>query len=476
MTYSPSSLPSQLPIGIVHLGLGAFHRAHQAVYTEEAIGHSGGNWGICAVAMRSRELATVMKNNDCRYSLIEQRANGPVLREISVIREVLCLPDVPEAVSARIAEPAVQVVTVTVTEKGYCFSGVDRQLNLEDPLIIHDLGNPAQPRSMPGSVVAGLRLRREAQGSGLTVLSCDNLPANGKLLRSIVLSYAAQLDPDLARWIEQQCRFPDSMVDRITPAANEATQALAEKLLGRPDPAAIETEPFSQWVIEDDFAGARPEWEAAGVQFVKDVAPFEDMKLRMLNGAHSLIAYLGAVTGLPAVRDVMQVPAFRTLVDQHMLFASETLEGMQANDASRYRSQLISRFENPAIDHRCLQIATDGSQKMPQRIFTPATVRLSQGLAVDTYALATALWFRYLLGKTEAGSVIDCADPLLPELQSIVNSDEDISVRLARMASIPGVPEGLFSRHEWVEQVAHDVQQIEERGVAAVAADVGVIG
>ncbi len=468
MSHTPSALPDELSIGIVHLGLGAFHRAHQAVYTEDAIQQAGGDWGICAVAMRSRELANVMMENSGRYSLIEQQAEGPVLRELSVIREVLCLPDSPGAVIQRIADPAVHLVSVTVTEKGYCFSGQDRHLNTDDPLVKHDLANASQARSMPGILVAGLRQRRETGGSGLSILSCDNLPANGKLLRQIVLSHAALLDSELAQWIEQKCRFPDSMVDRITPAATAATFKLAGDLLGRADPAAIETEPFKQWVIEDDFAGPRPAWEKAGAQFVADVAPFEDMKLRMLNGAHSLIAYLGAVSGLSAVRDVMKEPTYRSLIDRHMLMAAETLEGMDKSDAAVYRAQLLERFENPAIDHRCLQIAMDGSQKMPQRILTPASIRLARGMPVDTYALATALWVRYLMGRNEQGATIDCSDPLIAELQLIVNADSSMSQRIAGLGSIPGVPQDLFSQANWVNQVADLVDACHTQGVLAV--------
>lgn len=468
MTYTPSTLPAELGIGIVHLGLGAFHRAHQARYTETAIERAGGDWGISAVAMRSRDLANLMIANHGRYSLIEQQAGGPVLHEVSVIREVLCLPDAPDAVIERIAATGVHVVSITVTEKGYCFSGTDRHLNRDDPLIMHDLTNLQQARSMPGILVAGLQRRHSQGGTGLSILSCDNLPANGKLLRRIVLELARLMDEELASWIEQNCRFPDSMVDRITPAASKETLELACSLTGRSDPAAIETEPFSQWVIEDDFVGPRPAWEQAGVQFVDDVAPFENMKLRMLNGAHSLIAYLGAVTGLPAVRDVMQEPVYRALVDRHMRFAAETLEGVDAADSDNYRVQLLMRFENPAIDHRCLQIAMDGSQKMPQRIFMPSSIRLSIGMPADTYVLATALWIRYLQGENEQGAVIEGNDPLLAELKSIVESDRPMRQRVASLAGIPGVPDSLFTSGDWVSQVSDTVTQLETEPVLAV--------
>lgn len=469
MSFTPSSLPAELPVGIVHLGLGAFHRAHQASYTEHAIERAGGNWGICAVAMRSREMGKLMSVNGGRYSLIEQQPDGPVLRELSVIREVLCLPDSPGAVIARIADPGVHVVSITVTEKGYCFSGADRHLNSDDPLINHDLANLLQARSMPGILVAGLQERQAKGGTGLSILSCDNLPANGKLLRRIVLDLACLLDAELANWIGQHCRFPDSMVDRITPAASEATQKLASDLLGHSDPAAIETEPFSQWVIEDNFAGPRPAWEQAGVQFVDDVAPFEDMKLRMLNGAHSLIAYIGAVSGLVAVRDVMKEPVYRALVDRHMQFAAQTLEGVAMNESDDYRAKLLTRFENPAIDHRCLQIAMDGSQKLPQRIFLPASILLSREESVETYVLATALWVRYLLGQNEQGEAIEGNDPLLEELTSILNSTGSMQQHIVSLANIPGVPSSLFNNDDWVQKVAEVVETVGRKGVMAVA-------
>ena len=468
MSFLPSQLPEQLSVGIVHLGLGAFHRAHQAVYTEDAIVSQGGNWGICAVAMRSRDLAAVMLQRDGRYSLIEQKPEGPLLRELSVIREVLYLPESPDVVAARIADPNVQVVTVTVTEKGYCFSGTDRKLNMDDPLIVRDLANPTEPATMPGILARGLQLRQKSEGSGVTVLSCDNLPGNGKLLQRILLAYAALIDEKLVAWITDHCRFPDSMVDRITPAANAATLTLAESLLGQPDPAAIETEPFKQWVIEDDFAGPHPAWDKAGALFVKDVAPYEDMKLRMLNGAHSLIAYLGAVAGCSAVRDVMAVPACSSLVERHMSHASETLDTMNSSDATRYKAELLARFENPAIDHRCLQIAMDGSQKLPQRIFVPARIRIEQSAVVDTYALATALWIRYLQGENDLGEVIVCNDPLGDELKQIVHSDMSVAEQSAALGLLTGEGDGLFDSASWNDQVAALVSKLRADGALAV--------
>ncbi len=416
-------------------------------------------------------LSTVMSQRDGRYSLIEQQPEGPVLRELSVIREVLYLPESPDVVAARIADPDVHVVTVTVTEKGYCFSGTDRNLNIDDPLIVRDLANPTQPATMPGILARGLQLRQNVGGSGLTILSCDNLPGNGKLLQRILLAYAALMDEGLVAWITRHCRFPDSMVDRITPAANTATLALAESLLGQPDPAAIETEPFKQWVIEDDFAGPVPAWEKAGALLVSDVAPYEDMKLRMLNGAHSLIAYLGAVAGCSAVRDVMAVPVYRSLVERHMDHASQTLDKMSTRDASLYKAELLTRFENPAIDHRCLQIAMDGSQKLPQRIFAPARIRFEQAKDVDTYALTTALWIRYLQGENELGEVIVCNDPLSKELKQIIHADMGVDEQVAALGALSGDGSGLFDSASWNSQVAVFVNKLNADGALSVISE-----
>ena len=321
---------------------------------------------------------------------------------------------------------------------------------------------------MPGILARGLQLRQNAGGSGVTILSCDNLPGNGKLLQRILLAYAALLDEELVAWITDHCRFPDSMVDRITPAASAATLALAEQLLGQPDLAAIETEPFKQWVIEDDFAGPHPAWDKAGALFVSDVAPYEDMKLRMLNGAHSLIAYLGAVVGCSAVRDVMAVPAYCSLVERHMSNASQTLDKMNTRDAALYKAELLERFENPAIDHRCLQIAMDGSQKLPQRIFVPARIRLDKAEDVDTYALATALWVRYLQGENERGEVIDCNDPLSKELKQIVDSETSVTEQVAALGTLTGGDSGLFDSASWNNQVAALVVKLKANGALSV--------
>ena len=432
----PSPLSDHLGTGILHLGLGAFHRAHQAAFTQDAIAARGGAWGIEAVSMRNPVLAETLSAQDGRFTLIEQHSDGPVLRDMSVIRRATALPGNTDQVIERFADPGLHIVTITVTEKGYGADIGARALNQSDAAVAHDLSRPnTPPQSLPGLLVHGLKTRRNAGLGGLTLMSCDNLTDNGRLLIALLTEMAEAHGADLARWIEDACRCPNAMVDRITPAATPETFAIAKDARGWDDKAAIETEPFRQWVIEDRFAGPRPAWDAAGAQIVPDVAPFEAMKLRLLNGAHSMIAYLGALAGLSAVRDVMAEPVLRDVVRRHMAFAAETLSPAEGLNPDAYADALISRFENRAIDHRCLQIATDGSQKMPQRIFAAAQEQALAGRDIGTFALAIAAWIKFC-GETDQ-SDLPLNDPLAGQIRSALDgAGSGAADRIAATAGI----------------------------------------
>lgn len=255
----PSVLPETLGVGILHLGLGAFHRAHQAAFTQDAIAAAGGDWGIEAVSMRNPALAETLTDQGGHYTLIERHPEGPKLLEMTVIRKTFALPGNELRVVERMADPTIHIVTITVTEKGYGADFGTRRLNRANTAVMHDLAHPeAAPQSLIGQIVAGLAARHDAGHGGLTLMSCDNIPENGDLLASLVQALAQETNPGIADWIDRTCRFPNSMVDRITPAASDETYAIAEAALGHPDLAAIETEPFRQWVIQDKFAGARP--------------------------------------------------------------------------------------------------------------------------------------------------------------------------------------------------------------------------
>lgn len=456
-----SPLPEDLKTGILHLGLGAFHRAHQAAYTQDAIAAAGGDWGIEAVSMRNPHLAEVLNAQNGRYTLIERHADGPKPIDMTVIRSAMALPGNQAAVAARMADADIRILTITVTEKGYGADIGNRNLNHADTSVAKDLAGSTSPSSLPGLICSGLAQRRAAGHGGLTLMSCDNLPDNGHLLRAVVLEMARAIDPDLADWIEEACRFPNSMVDRITPAASIETFALAEEAYGEPDPAAIETEPFRQWVIEDSFAGPRPNWEAAGALIVPDVAPFETMKLRLLNGAHSLIAYLGALNDLPAVRDVMAEDALRAIVRSHMTAVSATLPDLPGFDASDYADALIARFENRSIDHRCLQIAADGSQKLPQRIFAPAKELLASGGDISTCALAIAAWIRFAEGRSNGGQALELNDPLADNIRTALQDANSAAAKVQAIAALEGLAhQGVLDNAEFAASTVNALQNM----------------
>ena len=446
---------------LLHFGLGAFHRAHQAAFTQDA-----GGWQIESVSMRNPALSDALSAAGGRWHLVERAPDGPKVREMTVIDRAHCLATDPTGTVARMADPDVQVVTTTVTEKGYGFQPVTRRLDPDHPSIAPDLANPTAPKGLVGALVEGLRLRRASGLPGLTVISCDNLTGNGHLLAGLVDDFARRRDPALADWIAASCAFPDSMVDRITPASTDETFAAVREATGLEDPLAVETEPFRQWVIEDHFAGPRPSWETAGALIVKDVAPYEVMKLRMLNGSHSLIAYLGAVAGLEAVRDVMAEAPLRKLVQAHMRAAAATLPPIPGFDPAAYAADLIHRFQNPAIRHLCLQIAADGSQKLPPRIFAPAADALAQGQDAAAFALASAAWARFLQGRADTGATLSPNDPLVAILTSAATDASPVAALSRALGLQDRLP---FTSAPWCALVETRLAALRTRGVIELA-------
>jgi fructuronate reductase len=407
----------RLRAGILHLGLGAFHRAHQAVYTELALEQAWGQWGICGVSLRRPEVRDRLAPQAGLYTVAERDGAGARLRVIGCLRQLLVAPEDPGAVIERIAAPTTAIVSLTVTEKGYCHDPASGRLDGDHPDIRHDLAEPLRPRSAVGILVAGIARRCERRTAPPTVMSCDNLPANGQTLRGLAIALAARRDEALARWIEAEVAFPCSMVDRIVPATTAEDVAQIDAALGVHDAAPVVCEPFRQWVIEDRFAGPRPAWELAGAELVAEVGPYEEMKLRLLNGSHSAIAYLGILAGYEHVFEVMAVPDFATFVREMMAEVTPTLH--VPGDLDAYQAALIARFANPALAHRTRQIAMDGSQKLPQRLLGTIRDRLRAGAPIDRLSLAVAAWIRYASGRDEQGRAIEVADPLAARLAAI---------------------------------------------------------
>jgi fructuronate reductase len=407
-------------IGIVHLGIGAFHRAHQAVYLDDRLAAGERDWAICGASLRSPDTREALAPQDSLYTLAVRSGEGEGLRVISSVRNLLVAPEGPEALLEAMSRPAVRIVSLTVTEKGYCHDPATGTLNQDHPEIVADLASPAQPRSAPGFLVEALSRRRDSGAPPFTVLCCDNLPANGRTVRQVVTQYAALRDRELGRWIEDQVAFPSTMVDRIVPATTDEDRAAIAARLGMDDAWPVVTEPFTQWVIEDSFASGRPHFDEAGAELVADVAPYELMKLRLLNGSHSTLAYLGYLAGYETISQAMSDQAFarliRDLMDEEV---TPTLHVPPGADLKGYKASLLERFINPALKHRTWQIAMDGSQKLPQRLLGTIRDRLKAGAPIERLALGVAAWMRYATGNDERGQPIDVRDPLRERLLRI---------------------------------------------------------
>jgi fructuronate reductase len=340
------------------------------------------------------------------------------------------------------ADPAIRIVTLTITEKGYCHDPATGRLDPKHPDIVHDLAHPSAPRSAIGFVVEALRRRGEAGLAPLTVVCCDNLPSNGRLVAGFVADFASLSDDRLAGWIAENAAFPSTMVDRIVPAASEADIAATRKLTGLVDEAAVVHEPFRQWVIEDAFVdGARPAWEQAGAQIVSDVTPFEHMKLKLLNASHSSLAYLGYLAGHETISDTVADGVFRGFVQK--LWQEEIVPVFPATpgmDLQAYVDALLARYLNPAIRHRTWQIAMDGSQKLPQRLLGTIRARLQAGLPLRCLALSVAAWMRYVGGVDEKGAPIDVRDPLAKDLRDRLDAaGSDPAARVAVLLGVRAV-------------------------------------
>lgn len=418
-------------IGIVHLGVGAFHRAHQAVMIEDCLARGETGWGIAGASLRSPDTRDALEPQDNLYTLAVRGATGETLRVIGALCESHVAGENPARLIARMAAAQTRIVSLTVTEKGYCHDPATGRLNEEHPDIRHDLANPEAPRSAIGFLAQALRVRRAAGLAPFAVLCCDNLPSNGRTVKRVLDRYAALIDGDFGQWVAGEVACPSSMVDRIVPATTDEDRARIGALLGMEDRWPVVTEPFIQWVIEDHFPQGRPDLAASGAEMARDVTPFEHMKLRLLNGSHSTIAYLGYLAGYETVADTVADSDFarliRTMMDDEI---TPTLAMPPGTDLDGYKSALMARFANPALRHRTWQIAMDGSQKLPQRLLGTIRDRLAKDAPIARLALGVAGWMRYVSGRDEHGAPIDIRDPLAGRLSAIAAEAGPSAARL----------------------------------------------
>lgn len=415
--------------GIVHIGLGAFHRAHQAVYLERFLNvNNGGEWGIVAANIRSnRQLVDDLNDAGNRYHVIEYAGEEhAAVREVrAVIHSLFAGDDRSELLGVLCAETT-KIVTLTVTEKGYCIEPASGRLNRADPKVVADLSASNGVASVPGLLATACDRRRALGLPGLTVLSCDNMPHNGKRVKAAVLEMAAARDVGLSNWIGHHVSFPCSMVDRIVPAITEEKRRAAELAFGIEDSNLIETEAFSQWVVEDDFATGRPALEEVGVEFVADVASYETMKLRLLNGSHSLLAYGAQLLGYNTVDAAIVDDVLQPLVRAYM---AETTPSISVDiDVEAYCQSLIDRFANATLNHKLVQIATDGSQKIPQRWLAHIEEARQRGQQLPVTEFALATWLIYMSGRAPDGKALLINDPLAGAFARIDHSVAEVDV------------------------------------------------
>jgi fructuronate reductase len=428
---SPGYERRAVTTGIVHLGVGAFHRAHQAVYTDDILAQDP-CWGIVAASLRNPDTYDALAPQDGLYTVSVRSQAREDLRVVGAIRRIIVAPGAQDDLLGVMTNPQTRIVSLTVTEKGYCHDPATGTLNEAHPDVVHDLAHPGHPRSAPGFIIEALRRRRAAGVPPFTVLSCDNLPSNGRTVRQVLTRFGELTDRDFGRFVADEVSCPSTMVDRIVPATTGEDRGRISQALDAIDAWPVVTEPFTQWVIEDRFPQGRPAWEEAGAEFVTDVEPYEHMKLRLLNGSHSTLAYLGYLAGYETVADTMADPAFGQLIEGLMdQEVTPTLHMPPGADLTSYKRALIERFKNPALKHRTWQIAMDGSQKLPQRLLGTARDRLCAGAPIVRVALGVVFWMRYVIGIDEKGAPIDVRDPMASRLRELARRAGDSPKRLA---------------------------------------------
>jgi mannitol 2-dehydrogenase len=414
---------SQVTAGIVHIGVGNFHRSHQAMYLDTLLNAGAAmDWGICGIGLQPPDagMRDALAAQDGLYTLVLRHGDGSWdARVIGSIVEYLLAADDPEAAIEKLAAPATRIVSLTITEGGYNLDAVTGEFNPADPAVRADLQPGAVPRTVFGLVTEALARRRQRGIPAFTVLSCDNIPGNGHVSQRVFTTFARLRDPDLAGWITRHVRFPSCMVDRITPRTTEADRAELSRRLGIDDQWPVLCEPFTQWVLEDDFADGRPPLEDAGVQVVPDVEPYELMKLRMLNAGHQALCYPGYLVGSRLVHEVAADPLFAGfLLDYMSAEAIPTLRPVPGVDLDQYARELIERFSNPELHDTVARLCASASDRIPKFLLPVIREQLAAGRPVTRSAAVVACWARYAEGTDENGEPYEIDDDLAPQLRA----------------------------------------------------------
>ncbi len=453
--------------GILHIGVGGFHRAHQAVYVDDVIAETGDKqWGICGVGLLQHDsrIRDALVPQDCLYAVVERGPGAATeARVIGAMTSFLFAPANAEAVLEKMAAADIRIVSLTITEGGYYLDPETGESNLDHPDIEHDLQNPTQPVAAFGYLAEALDRRRQRGLRPFTVMSCDNVPGNGDVTKRMLLGFAARRDPSLRDWIAENGAFPNSMVDRITPATTDADRASIRETYGIDDAWPVVTEPFRQWVIEDAFCDGRPQWDRAGAQMTSDVHPYETMKIRLLNASHSAMGYLGYLAGFEYIHEVMANDLFRKFVADFMEEeVTPILEEVPGIDLATYKKTLVERFSNPAIKDQVSRICMDGSAKIPKFILPTVREQLQRGGPTKRASLVIASWCRAMAGTDDQGSKIEVMDPMAGVLSEHARAAGTDPQKFLDVREVFG--DDLPRSEVLVEQVREALESLNEQG------------
>lgn len=466
--HKPAYTPNTTSQGIAHIGVGGFHRAHQAFYTDALMNKGEGHdWSICGIGLRPEDLGVrdALAGQDYLYTLYELGdTDDTETRIIGSISGMLLAADGIQALIDKLASPQIRIVSLTITEGGYCIDDSNGEFMAHLPQIRHDLAHPGEPTTVFGLLCASLAKRRQNGTPAFTLMSCDNLPHNGAVARKALLAFAALRDADLHDWIAANVSFPNAMVDRITPMTSTSHRLQLHDEKGIDDAWPVVCEPFVQWVLEDKFVNGRPAWENVGVQFTDDVTPYEEMKIKLLNGSHLALTYLGFLQGYRFVHETMNDPLFVRYIRTYMdLDVTPQLASVPGIDLETYKDTLIERFSNQAIADQLERVCSDGSSKFPK--FTVPTINrliLDKG-DLDRASLVVAAWALYLKGKDENGVAFKIPDPRAEFCQALVADDVLVTQRLLAVEEIFGT--AIPQSPEFVASFEHNLNSLRELGV-----------
>lgn len=463
----PNYNRSAVQTGIVHLGIGGFHRAHQAVYTDDLLANGHNSWGITGVSLRSDSVHKLLATQDFLYTVKQAHQQGSRTRIVGSLCDVFALPTAGarEQILSTIADPKTQVVTLTITEKGYCHEP-DGSLDTDNLNIVQDLAHPQQPTSAPGLLAQAIHRRMLSDGGPLTVVSCDNLSSNGLVTRSVVEAMIERLHPNTLRWLQDNVSFPSSMVDRIVPQTNIADIEDLQQENGYLDNALVICEPFSQWIVENNFAGVRPPWDLVGARFVKQVLPYEQTKLRFLNATHSALAYLGLLCEHGYIDQAVRDPALRQFVLQLMDNEIEpTVTCPEGFDLAQYKTSIVDRFANTQVRYKTTQVATDGSLKLPQRILPSIQAQQQFGNPAPQLCLVVAAWLECVVSAKARDAEARFDDPLADRLIQLAAQHNQPQGLVGAVAQETNFFGALAQSKETLASVVESLTELRAKGV-----------